>query len=225
MKIARYKWLLEIIAAALLLVLGIVIYFEAKLVLYITATLFIFLGIARFIPLLKTTKDKLLKLLYFLEIIIDVAAGVFILSQAQKVDTLGNVFGYIIGGVLYLRGFMHLYSTAFKNEPNVFLNFVFHIILLSLGVVIFIKGNVDSKLVGYVILAIILLCVLYLLLRGMKHYRTYRGIILEEQEMKRLKKEEKEANKKAKEEKKAPSNKDIYPVNEKNKEYDRANLN
>lgn len=225
MKIARYKWLLEIIAAALLLVLGIVVYFEAKLVLYITGTLFIFLGIARLIPLLKTTKDKLLKLLFLLEIVIDIAAGAFILLEAQKVDTLGVVFGYIIGGVLYLRGFMHLYSTAFKNEPNVFLSFLFHIILLSLGVVIFVKGNVDSKLVGYVIVAIIILCVLYLLLKGIKHYRSYRGIILEEQETKRLKKAEKEEKKQKREEKKAPANKEIYPINETDKDYDRKELN
>ncbi len=111
----RYVWLWEMIGAALLISLGLIVKFVPNVLYVMVGLVFVFLGALRFIPLLKTTEDKLLKWCYGIELLLDIASGIVLVVlgvKNEQSDTINNLFGYIIGGVLYLRGFVYLFSTS-----------------------------------------------------------------------------------------------------------------
>ena len=72
----KYLWLFEFIGAAIILGVGLVCKFVPAVLYFIVGIIFVFLGLFRIIPLVKTTEDKLLKWFYAGEMIIEVAAGV-----------------------------------------------------------------------------------------------------------------------------------------------------
>ena len=200
----KYNWLFEIISAALLLALGIVIIFVDTVILYITGTIFIFMGLFRVIPLLKTTRDKLMRYLQLAEILIGIGAGSFLFYLGTKGEDIGKMFGYIVGGIFYLRGFTHLVATSLRGEPNTTLNFFANIILLTIGVFLIAYGNVNSKMMGWIIAVILFICVLFLGVKGSKDYSNYRGNLVSNHETKKIKKQ-----KEVKKEEVAPTSKEI----------------
>jgi len=204
----KYIWIFEWIATALLLVLGIVVVVETTILLYTFGILFIIFGLFRLIPLIKTTESKLVKWLIFSETVIALIPGGILLFDAVKGNETGVYIGYIIGGVIYLRGFVHFLSTSLKNEPSNLLNFFFHIILLTIGTIIFVKGGFDKTLLSWIFLGIIVLCAIILGIKGYKDYYNYRGSIVGESKLKELNKEEK-SNKKKSETKEAPTSEEI----------------
>ena len=128
----KYVWVVEWITTALLIVLGIIAVVEKTILLYTFGILFIIFGLFRIIPLLKTTSSKLVKWLLFGETLVDILSGGVLLFLAIKNLETGNYVGYIIGGVLYLRGFIHFLSTSLKDEPSNLVNFFFHIVLITI---------------------------------------------------------------------------------------------
>lgn len=102
--IKKYLWLWEFIGVALILGVGLVIYFMNDILFVIVGLIFTVMGVLRIIPLLKTTNDTLLRWLYAIEIFINIGAGIALIvlgiNQENSVN-LQVLFGYIIGGILY----------------------------------------------------------------------------------------------------------------------------
>lgn len=186
--IKRYSWLLEWISAALLIAMGIVVVIEHQIILYITGTLFVFMGLFRVIPLIKTTEDKLTKYLFAAEVIIEVICGAYLIYMGTEGKTVGKVYGYIVGAVFYLRGFTHFLATSLRNEPSNKISFFANMILLTLGVFLIAYGKINSKIMGWIIFGILMLCVIFLTVKGIKDYTNYRGEMLAEHKTKNLKK-------------------------------------
>ena len=200
----KYNWLFEIISAALLLAMGMVIIFVDEVILYITGVVFVFMGLFRVIPLIKTTNDKLMKWLLFLEILIGIAAGCYLFYMGLEKQTVGKVFGYIVGAVFYLRGFTHFVATSLRGEPNTTINFFTNIILLSLGVFLIFNGDINQQIMSYIIGAVLFICTLFLGIKGSKDYSNYRGNLVSKHQTKKIKK-----NVEVKEEKKDPVNDEL----------------
>lgn len=174
----KYVWLWEFIGAALLTALGIIVGFLNNVLLIIVGLIFIFLGVFRFVPLLKTTDDKVLKWMLALELIIDVVAGVVLLIIGLKnkdVENLKLVFGYIICAILYLRGFVYLFSVSIRKESAKLPMFIFHVFLLTLASILIGRGGFSLKELSWVILALCILCSIVICFDGVKKYRNYRN--------------------------------------------------
>ena len=186
--IKRYGWLLEWISAAILLAVGILVVVEKQIILYITGVVFILMGLLRIIPLIKTTEDKLSKYLFAAEVFIEVICGAFLIFMGTEGKTVGKVYGYIVGAVFYLRGFTHFLATSLKNEPSTKVSFFANMVLLTLGVYLFAYGKINSKVMGWIIFAILILCVIFLCIKGVKDYTNYRGNLVTEHQTKKLKK-------------------------------------
>lgn len=182
----KYVWVVEWIATALLIVLGIIAVVEKTILLYTFGILFIILGLFRIIPLLKTTSSKLVKWLLFGETLLDILSGGVLLFLAIKNSETGNYVGYIIGGVLYLRGFIHFLSTSLKDEPSNLVNFFFHIVLLTIGTIVITKGGFDKVLLAWLFLIVIAICALILAIKGYRDYSNYRNNLSCESKLKKL---------------------------------------
>ena len=176
----KYTWLFEFIGAALLVGLGLIMKFVPDVLLILVGLIFAFLGIFRIIPLVKTVDDKVLKIIYASELLIDVAAGVviFILGvkgASDSVEDTKHLFGYIIASILYLRGFVYLFATSIrKDRSNIFI-FLLHIGILTLATVIFARGGFTFTTLGWVLMVIAMPCALFMTIDGVKKYSNYRG--------------------------------------------------
>ena len=179
-KLAKYAWLFEMIGCALLIGLGIVMKFVPSVLLVLVGLVFFVLGLFRIVPLLKTTDDKLLKILYAVELFIDMGAGValFILgikNDTEAIDDLRKIFGFIIGGILYLRGLVYLFAVSFKKEDAKIWLFFIHIGLITLATVIIARGGFTLATLGWVLLALAILSAIFVGVDSIKKYTKYRN--------------------------------------------------
>ena len=179
-KLAKYAWLFEMIGCALLIGLGIVMKFVPSVLLVLVGLVFFVLGLFRIVPLLKTTDDKLLKALYAVELFIDMGAGIalFILgikNDTDAIDDLRKIFGFIIAGILYLRGLVYLFAVSFKKEDAKIWLFFIHIGLITLATVIIARGGFTLATLGWVLLALAILSAIFVGVDSIKKYTKYRN--------------------------------------------------
>ena len=188
-KLKQYIWVFEWFAAAILIASAITTFVKAELIYYMFGSIFIIFGLFRVIPLIKTTESKLMKWLTFFEMLIDLVAGglLFVLSNQQKFDS--PIFGYIVGAILYLRGFMHFLATSVKSEPTTIIGFLTNIILITLGTIIVFNGGFSLATFKWVFAVILIICVIVLILRGSFDYRNYRGNLVGTSKTKKIKAE------------------------------------
>ena len=186
-KIKQYIWVFEWIAGAILLALAITFVIKDEFVIYAFGSMFVVFGLFRLVPLIKTTESKLMKWLNAAEIVVDVTVGILMFVLVDKIK--GSVWlGYLTGGILYLRGFMHFLGTSVKNEPTTMLGFLVSIAFLTIGSVIIARGGFSSKTLAWFFFVIILICVALLVWRGAIDYRNYRGNLVGTAKTKKLKK-------------------------------------
>ena len=179
-KLTKYAWLFEMIACALLIGLGIIMKFVPSVLLVLVGLVFFVLGLFRIVPLLKTTDDKLLKILYAVELFIDMGAGValFILgikNKADSIDDMKQVFGYIIAGILYLRGLVYLFAISFRKETAKIWLFFVHVALLTLATVIIARGGFTLATLGWVLLVLSVLSAIFVGVDSIKKYSNFRN--------------------------------------------------
>lgn len=179
-KLAKYAWLFEMIGCALLIGLGIIMKFVPSVLLVLVGLVFFVLGLFRIVPLLKTTDDKLLKALYAVELFIDMGAGIalFILGikkDTEAIDDLRKIFGFIIAGILYLRGLVYLFAVSFKKENAKIWLFFIHIGLITLATVIIARGGFTLATLGWVLLVLAVLSAIFVGADSIKKYSKYRN--------------------------------------------------
>ena len=193
-KIKKYLWLWEMIGAALILAMSIVIAVDSKIIPLVVGIIFALLGLLRIIPLVKTTDDKLLKNLYAVQLGVEIIVGGLLIAFAFIKDDNGftrfinNNGHYFIGGILYLRGFIHFFATTIKHEEYPFIYFIVNIAILTIGTILIVK-NVNVDQIRWFIFALGINCVLFVGYAGFKGYKNYRGEYASIRETKKLKKE------------------------------------
>lgn len=175
----NFGWMLKIISAIFILVLAFVFITRSntpQLILITVGGIFVLLGLVRVIPLLKTTNNKVLRSVFFLEIVLDIGVGVALLVLMNKASFYESPwFGRLTGAVLYLRGIVHLMAIVLFKSKNDLVLFWFHIVLLTAGVYLVSSGtNVKNVITFIFILAII--CALYLGWDGYQGYNNYRRL-------------------------------------------------
>lgn len=212
----KYLWLFEFIGAAIIIAVGIVSKTVPDILVMIIGIIFLIMGLFRLIPLIKTTDNKKLKIIYFLEILIDIVAGIVLvyLSISEKSNDLNKLFGYIIGGILYIRALVYFVAIGFYNEKNDFVKFVIHIILITISSIIIGRGGFNVDTLGWIILIFSILCFATISFSGYSHYRKYRSEIAAKRIMEKVEVAEKD---------KAITSEEI--INEKQEEKEAPSIN
>ena len=225
----KYKWIYLWIIGAAIVVFSIVMLlnkeFGNSIVFYLTGALLVVFIIVRFIPLIKTTKNKWAIVMNSIEMFIDLVVGVlmivFTAKQGESAegaeDTykfLETLYPFLIGGVLYARGGVYFAETSFfKTKPEISKFFV-SLGLLTLGAVIMARyENFSVDSMRYMFGIIFTLCGVYAVVDGIINYNNYRKLYVKPRVKKEIVKEDEVEDE---DEIKAPAKDDAVIIDEKN---------
>lgn len=176
----KYLWIFEWVGAAILIGLGITVVFAKSIIYVVPGIMLVIFGLFRIIPLIKTTKTKSMMITLIVEISLNVIIGGLLiyfglkLNQDSSAIQLESAYGYLLGAILYVRGFIYFMGTSlFKERTSPFI-FGLHIIFITLGTwSIVIKGFTPETL-RYIILGLAILAGLLFILHGARGYKNYR---------------------------------------------------
>ncbi len=174
--IHMYNWFLKLIAAALLITLGIVLIWIDidQLIEASVGVVIAVYAIIRLVPFVRTQKSDLIKTINIIEITLNIlVAAIFILGAFFTEEGLGAVFGYMLAGVLLVRGMVHFYGLSDGAESGDHVSYFFHIAAIVVASFIFSRGFQASDLV--ILLAILaFLGAAYSAFDGYNEYNRYR---------------------------------------------------
>ncbi|QMS85722.1 hypothetical protein [Candidatus Xianfuyuplasma coldseepsis] len=173
----QYGWVLQVVGAALLVALALFLQFGngEDIIVPFLGGVIIIAAVIRLIPYVKTQKNDLIKTINIIEITIDVGIGLTLILVELLVDQgLGNLFGYLIGIYLMLRGSVHFYGVSSHKEQSDLPIYFFHIAALIVGSFVFFQGNFTPAVLIYIILFFSVVAAGYLSWGGYKGYKVYR---------------------------------------------------
>lgn len=208
--IKGYKFWVQAISAAILLVVGIVGIlnpaFLVPLVVMISGGAIIVFAVIRFIPLMKTLKTGKSKLLTFVELSINAAIGVvlfygglILFKDNDNVEGFAyfakNYYRVLIGIVLYLRAVCYYICTILFKEETDGIKFWVHLAFITLGIIIIFSNSITAEILAYIAAIIALLGSVALVVDSGSNYSKYRKSIKIKREKEKVKKSSKEENK------------------------------
>ena len=176
----NYGWLLKATGAAL--ILGLAIFLEISkdgesIVSIFIGFAIVMYSVIRLVPFVKTQKSDLIKTINIIEITIDFAIGLALILIPLVLTTgFGNtdLFRYLLGTYLVLRGVVHFYSVGSHHEKSDLPLFVFHISAIVVGTILFYETAFNLAILIHIILVISIVSGGYLGYDGYKGYNVYR---------------------------------------------------
>lgn len=176
-----YGWVLKWILAAILLGVGIYMFFAAEVVYTITGVAIVIFSLFRVVPLLRSLSKEVLRTINLIEIIFDTLIGaLMIYIGVTKGSNLANeaiwssVYRFSLVFFFYARGLVFFNSIVFLGEKTEVPKFWVHIASLTLGAVVAVTPNFDYATVGIFFLIIALIGAAYLGFDGFGGYKKYR---------------------------------------------------
>jgi len=195
-----YGWALKWILAAILIAAGVLLYFLAEKIVYLTTGIAIVLfSLLRIVPLMKTLKKEVLRTINLIEVIFDTIMGglmIYVVFASGTIDISDfwiKMYGFFLAVFFYARGLIYFISAHFFGEKTEGLKFWFHIACMTLGPAIFVLSLSGTQIVqtlGWLVIFIAIAGGLYLGYDGFGGFKKYR------EQSKRLN-EEKNLNKPA----------------------------
>jgi uncharacterized membrane protein HdeD (DUF308 family) len=178
----KYGWVLQIISAALLLIVGVlfIINFDtySDIVVMVTGLVFILYAVIRLWPLVKTTKSDVMKVVNIVTITLEVLVGILLVVMSDS-EFIVSIYGYIIGVYLVERGVLPLFAFHHKDDTQTTTEFFIAILFVIAGSAVF---TIEVLQDGPTILNAVLYIVIfssgagasYQGFGGYKGYRQYR---------------------------------------------------
>ena len=185
----KYKWLYLWIVGCALAVLSVVMLvskeFGNSIVVYLFGALLVGFTIIRFVPLVKTSREKWAIAVNAIEMFVDFVVGVLMIVLTASVEdttTLYLFFPFLLGGVLYARGVIYLVEVVFLNTKVSKLQFLISILLLTVASVIVGRFNdFDVNSMRYLFLFIFAICSVISIVSGVKNYNNYRKLFVKDE--------------------------------------------
>ncbi len=179
--------LAKIVAGVILVILGFMfifqkdgneIYLREKFSIIIFGAILIVYSITRIIYLIKADTKAKVKSLLALEVLFDVVVGLMLFfggiqlvsSNEGFANFILKYFKYFLGFVFYLRGILYLLSAIFLHHVTNAKEFIINIILLTFGVVIFVRTEFDLASLSWILVGLSFICGAYTLADGSYHY-------------------------------------------------------
>lgn len=180
----KYKWLYLWVVGCALAVLSVVMLvnseFGNSIVFYLFGALLVGFTIIRFVPLLKTTRQRFAIAINAIEMFADFVVGILMIILTATIDdknTLYIFFPFLLGVVLYARGVIYLVETCFFNTKVEKVKFFISILLITVASVIIGRYNDFSvNSMRYLLLLIFAICSLISIVNGITNYNNYRKL-------------------------------------------------
>ena len=181
-KIKKFKWLYLWIAGAALAVFSVAMIlirdFGNSIVFYLSGALLITFVVIRFVPLIKTTREKWAIAMNAIEMFIDLVVGVLMIvltATNEDVTALYKFFPFLLGGILYVRGLIYLVEIVFFHTKADKFKFFINVLLLTAGTVVIARYNNFSVDSMRLLLALAFaLCAVISIIDGFINYNNYR---------------------------------------------------
>lgn len=180
----KYKWLYLWVVGAALAVFSIVMFinpeFGNSVVFYLSGALLIIFVIIRFVPLIKTTREKWAIAVNAIEMFVNFVVGILMIvltANAEDTKFIYLLYPFLLGLILYARGLIYLVEVVFLNTKVERAKFVLSIILLTAGSVVigrFDNFSVDSM--RLILLLAFALCSVISIVGGITNYNNYRKL-------------------------------------------------
>ncbi len=171
-----YNWSIKLAGAALLIALAITLFIldMERLIEAFVGILIAIYAVVRLVPFVKSQRSDLIKTINIIEITLNIlVAAAFIIAAFATEEGLGEIFGYMLAGVLLLRGMVHFYGVSEGSEKGDHPTYFFHIATLIIGTIIVLEGFNATQL-SILIALISLIGAGYLGFEGYQGYSNYR---------------------------------------------------
>lgn len=180
MKKYGYGWVLKWLIAAILLGIGIYMFFAKEVVYLITGVAIVIFSLFRVVPLMKTLDKEVLRTMNLIEIIFDFLVGGLLIYVAAsgRIENSAiweSVYRYALAFFFYARALVFFVSTSFFDEKTEVPKFVAHIVSITVGSIIFVWDGFSYQTVAMLILVISFIGSIYLGYDGFKGYKNYRN--------------------------------------------------
>jgi hypothetical protein len=175
-----YGWALKFLLAAILLGVGVYMFFADEVVYIITGVAIVIFSLLRVYPLLKTLNKETQRTINLIEIIFDTLIGGIMIYIALTVTNLaaqpiwGMVYRYGLAFFFYVRGLVFFNSVVFFGEKTEIPKFWIHVGALTLGTIIATAPGFDYGTVGLFFLIVSVIGSGYLGVDGYGGYKVYR---------------------------------------------------
>ena len=181
-------WIIKFILAGILLGVGLFMVFSEDVVYLMTGAILVVFALFRVVPLLKTLKHEVSRTIHLIEVFVTaILGGVLIFASLQLGSDGGNtnlwelIYRYGLGFVFYARGVIYFISTVFFQEKTKVLEFIIHVVSISIGTAIVFNSQFNASFIGIFFLIISIMGSAILTLDGYGGYKKYRQAFIHDE--------------------------------------------
>ena len=174
-------WIIKFILAGILLGVGLFMVFSEDVVYLMTGAILVVFALFRVVPLLRTLKHEVSRTIHLIEVLVTaILGGVLIFASLQLGSDGGNtnlwgmIYRYGLGFVFYARGVIYFISTVFFQEKTKILEFIMHVVSISIGTAIVFNSQFDASFIGIFFLIMSIIGAAILTVDGYGGYKKYR---------------------------------------------------
>jgi hypothetical protein len=174
-------WIIKFILAGILLGVGLFMVFSEDVVYLMTGAILVVFALFRVVPLLKTLKHEVSRTIHLIEVLVTaILGGVLIFASLQLGSDGGNtnlwemIYRYGLGFVFYARGVIYFISTVFFQEKTKILEFIMHVVSISIGTAIVFNSQFNASFIGIFFLIMSIIGAAILTVDGYGGYKKYR---------------------------------------------------
>lgn len=174
-------WIIKFILAGILLGVGLFMVFSEDVVYLMTGAILVVFALFRVVPLLRTLKHEVSRTIHLIEVLVTaILGGVLIFASLQLGSDGGNtnlwemIYRYGLGFVFYARGVIYFISTVFFQEKTNILEFIMHVVSISIGTAIVFNPQFNASFIGIFFLIMSIIGAAILTVDGYGGYKKYR---------------------------------------------------
>lgn len=153
----KYTWQLNLFYTIVMLTVAtlLAIFNSESTMVPLVGALLIIYAFYRLIQMIRKKEKTVTVKLYLIEIVSQILIGILLIYIILFSDIeLGVLFGYLVGGLLIIRGTLYFYGTRVQDHTEELTTFFMHIAAISAGTYLIIQGNFTAGVMSGIIISI-----------------------------------------------------------------------
>ena len=155
----KYMWQLNLFYTIVMVTIAVLLtIFNSEFTMVpLVGALLIIYAIYRLIQMIRKKEKTVTIKLYLIEIAAQIIIGSLLIYIVWFSDIeLGVLFGYLIGGLLIVRGSLYFYGTRVQEHTEEMTTFFMHIAAISVGTYLIVQGSFTPGVMSGIVISIAL---------------------------------------------------------------------